>query len=167
NLNLTGTYYYDDAEQYGNNIEHFDLDDFVASYSASDSLSFAGEFLNEVQPQISNHNIRYSQTSGYSLYATYSPIANLSISPRYTRIFNNNSTDTHQDFDDQDGFYPGNDSAAAFDDYTLTAKYQMGPLTHILEYQADAASEYEYFTGTNQTPTQIQQTLTYAAVYAF
>ncbi|MGH7441745.1 MAG: outer membrane beta-barrel protein, partial [bacterium] len=63
NLNLTGTYYYDDTESHNNAIEHSDLDDFVASYSATDSLSFAGEFLNETKPQVPGAS-HYLQTSG-------------------------------------------------------------------------------------------------------
>jgi hypothetical protein len=183
NLNLTATWYLQNylaipgfatttissSENWAN---------LIATYTATGELSFAGEYLLKSYDILGNPGYPTNSPGypnidpieqGYALYATYSPaaVANLSISPRF-----------EQWFDPQGQWAAAAGETAALgiagpsttDDYTLTVKYQMGPLAHILEYRADASDEEIYPTNIPKEPTafeKIDQTLTYAAVYSF
>jgi len=156
----------------------------VATFTATSELSFAGEGLLKIYDI--DGDKAYGQAAGnsgypnidpiqdgYALYATYSPamVANLSISPRFEQWFNPSASLPIN------GFTGGNEATllslagpGVIDDYTLTLKYQMGPLAHMLEYRADASSAYSYPTDNGTKPafmSKIDQTLTYAAVYSF
>jgi Putative beta-barrel porin-2, OmpL-like. bbp2 len=206
NLNLTGTWYLQQALNLGHTQYYYaDSDNeyelnvladtewgnFIATYQASSTLSFAGEYLFKEYSLLGNPlyqeavdngifpNINPIQ-QGYALYATYSPVNNLSISPRFEQWYNPEFGSTAF----EDGIYalgeggldvitinlPGVGTPAVTDDYTLTLKYQMGPLAHILEYRADASDVPNVFTVNGKKPSQyneVQQTLTYAMEYSF
>jgi hypothetical protein len=179
NLNLTGTWYLQDYLTTPTTIDSsLNWANFIATYTATSELSFAGEYLLKDYCVLGNPyypagtpgypNINPIQ-QGYALYATYSPamVANLSISPRF-----------EQWFDPQGQWAAAGGETAALgiagpsttDDYTLTVKYQMGPLAHILEYRADASDEEIFPTDNGTKPaflSEVNQTLTYAAVYSF
>ena len=176
NLNLTGVYY---LNPYANNalgqISNIDWFNVIAAYTATSSLSFAGEYLlkDYMDPIAKSSTYKpYSpKQQGYALYATYNtPIANLTLSPRYEQWFN-------PDGGSATGYYNiplAGPSTLPYqlNDATVTLKYAMGPLAHILEYRADASNRSEFVTGnipSSGTPTfsQIQQTITYAAEYSF
>jgi hypothetical protein len=181
NLSLTGTYYLaDDLDSVNLNngttgISNLQLINGIASYTATSSLSFAGEYLAQIYTgnwasddyfinQGSHGN--YLQSSGYALYATWNtPVANLSLSPRFTQWFNPNTGAPVGT--------PGATTPYQLDDYTVTLKYQMGPVAHTLEYEATASNLTQFAGGAgNPTlgyskPTDVQQTLTYAAIYSF
>jgi len=187
NLNLTGTWYMQNylsvpaipATLVGPSLNWGNL---VATYTANSEWNFAGEFLLKVYDidgtyysggSSSYPNIDPIQ-DGYALYATYTPasVANLSISPRFEQWFNP-SASLPNFGGGTIGTALGLAGPVVVDDYTLTVKYQMGPLAHILEYRADASNAgifpTNYVNSGYSEPfaSKIQQTLTYAAVYSF
>jgi hypothetical protein len=151
---------------------------FIATYTATSELNVAGEYLlkdycivsDPAYPTGTAGFPNYNPVQmGYALYATYSPamVANLSISPRFEQWF---------DPQGQSASDAGATGALGIagpsttDDYTLTVKYQMGPLAHMLEYRADASDQEIFPTNNGTKPafmSKIDQTLTYAAVYSF
>jgi len=147
--------------------------DFNASYQALASLSVAAEYLYKTAIDNSSDfdrgvgNDKYSpKAQGYALYATYTtPVANLSVAGRFEQWMSP---------DLGNGTWWGNPSVGAnsyvYNSYTLTVKYAAGPLTHILEYRADASNDYNFQTNGNNNnvgASQVDQTVTYAAVYGF
>ena len=154
---------------------------FIATYTATSELSFAGEYLLKDYCIVSDPAYQaaggapagfpnYNPVQmGYALYATYSPamVANLSISPRFEQWFNPQGQSTT---DAGATTALGIVGPSTTDDYTLTVKYQMGPLAHMLEYRADASDQEIFPTNNGNKPafmSKIDQTLTYAAVYSF
>jgi len=175
NLNLTGTWYLDEANLDGGQLYSTNDANFIATYTLGSSLTFAGEYLLTEFSLLGNpayaggpHYNPIEQ--GYALYATYNtPIANLSLSPRFEQWYSP---------DDAALGYAGIAPATAAnvtDDYTLTLKYQMGPLAHMLEYRMDAINYSSLAAAGFATaesnkpnfPSEVNQTLTYAAVYSF
>jgi hypothetical protein len=181
NLNLTGVWYLNNNNPVINSANSttglYDIEwaNFIASYTASDSLSFAGEYLYKAtvnnQPD-SATNENYVANDGYALYATYNtPIANLSLSPRFEQWFNPN-TGSAIGYPIATMMTGPATLPLQLNEYTITLKYVMGPLSHMIEYRCDASNRYEFVTGnipSSSMPTfsQLQQTLTYAAVYSF
>jgi Putative beta-barrel porin-2, OmpL-like. bbp2 len=179
NLNLTATWYLQDYLTTPATIDSsLNWANLIATYTATSELNFAGEYLLKDYCVLGNP---YYPTNtpgfpnvdpieqGYALYATYSPamVANLSISPRFEQWF-----DPAGQWAAAGGLTGalGIAGPSTTDDYTLTVKYQMGPLAHMLEYRSDASDEEIFPTNYPKNPTfmsKINQTLTYAAVYAF
>jgi len=161
NLNLTGLWYLNN-DDFAVGLPAMDVQwaNFIATFTATDSFTLAGEYLFKeyVAPQSATGLSYYPIQQGYALYATFSPMPNWSFSPRFEQWFNPNAL-----------FTP----PVVTNDYTLTAKYQMGPLAHMLEYRMDAtnqsAASYYTIQGSSKPAflSDIQQTLTYAAVYSF
>jgi hypothetical protein len=172
----------------------FDTTHFIdlnVQYQVLASLQIAGEYLYKTVIDGSSAIDRASygwQTDAYSpkmqsfaLYATYNtPINNLSVSGRWEQV---NSPDALSAGTTVSGVTVGL-PFLTLDTYTGTVKYVAGPLTHVLEYRADAANTAVFHTDGNyhaqNTPyysnnynwssaalSQIQQTITYAAVYNF
>lgn len=179
NLSLTGTYYLENNQAVAINthaIANQEMTNAIASYTVSDSLSVAGEYLlvdsTGDAASTLDGGANYVQSSGYSLYATWNtPVANLSLSPRFTQWFNPNlgvSSVGYVYSPTSAGYTP-----YQLDDYTVTLKYQMGPVAHTLEYQATASNLKQFPGGAGNptagysSPTDVQQTLTYAAIYSF
>jgi len=191
NLSLTGTWYLNNDQMVspggaiGGELYDIEWGNFIATYQAMDSLSFAGEYLFKEysllgtpvfnEAGILNYN---PIQQGYALYATYNtPIANLSFSPRWEQWFNPTmGYDTASAGGFELGQFLGQGGTPTkLAELTLTAKYQMGPLAHMVEYRVDGASAdngatYPFITSNGNKPSflsQYQQTLTYAAVYSF
>jgi hypothetical protein len=173
NLNLTGTWYLDEANALAGQLYSTNDANFIATYTAGSSLTLAGEYLLTEYSLLGNPGyvgFHYNPIAqGYALYATYNtPIANLSLSPRFEQWYNPNATALGSV-----GLASG--MANVTDDYTLTLKYQMGPLAHMLEYRMDAINYSSLATngfGTAESGranflSEVNQTLTYAAVYSF
>jgi hypothetical protein len=175
NLDLIGTWYLDEANTDAGQLYSTNDANFIATYTLGSSFTFAGEYLLTEFSLLGNpayaggpHYNPIAQ--GYALYATYNtPIANLSLSPRFEQWYSP---------DDAALGYAGLAPAVpanVTDDYTLTLKYQMGPLAHILEYRADAINPSSvaaagFSTAENNKAnflSEVNQTLTYAAVYSF
>lgn len=141
-----GSYLSDGSLPYG------DAMNFMFSYTLSETLSFAGEYLYNLSapttlPSVNDYR---AKEQGYSLYATYvTPVEGLSISPRFGQWFTPDSTPN------------------GTDEYTLTVKYSKGALAHYLEYRSDASTGTAFTTGDDNTATTTQQTVTYAAVYSY
>jgi len=198
NLNLTGTWYLQNYLTTGGIpfvlAPTTDVDssvnwaNLVATYTANSEWNFAGEYLfksfdvlgDPLYDNFIDGNTGFpnynTENMGYALYATYAPssVANLSISPRFEQWFNPTAGIPLNPFTGSNiGGYVGANSTAVFNDYTLTVKYQMGPLAHMLEYRADASNANIFPTnntnGNYAEPfnSKIQQSLTYAAVYSF
>jgi hypothetical protein len=191
-LSLTGTYYLNPANTLGGatvgtdatgDIANIDWFNLVAAYTATDSLSFTGEYLlkDYIQPVVPTGTKAFSpKQQGYALYATYT-MGSFTVSPRFEQWFNpdfGSSTGVNAiNLTPAQAAHAGIVSGTApyqLDDITVTLKYAMGPLSHILEYRADASDRYEFLTGNvpngaGQTATwsQVQNTITYAAVYSF
>jgi hypothetical protein len=163
-LSLTAVFYEDHAA-----IDTpVDMFNFIASYTVSDKLSFAGEYLykTQINPNPNNNPLIISpKWQGYALYASYM-LGSLTIAPRLESWFN-------PDGGNANSYAAG--SSYQYNDVTLTLKYPVGPVTNILEYRADSASNFEFATADSITsgggdPTkqsQVDSTITYAAVYGF
>jgi hypothetical protein len=158
--------------------------DVNIAYTLSPKFSFAIEYL--YQTIIDNagdweaSNWGYTtknspKNQGYALYATYNtPVDGLSVNGRFEQFF---SPDANYNYTQYDNYSLGYSNNFEISSYTLTVKYAKGPLTHILEYRADASNEYEFqtkgqdagygATAVNTDFSQIDQTLTYAAVFSF
>jgi hypothetical protein len=158
--------------------------DFNLAYTLNAKFNFGAEYL--YQTFIDNAgaweaaNLGYTQKNspkdqGYALYATYNtPVSNLSVNGRFEQWFQPDVNYNQTQYSADNGYYAlGINQMNLFqlDDYTLTVKYVAGSLSHILEYRADAANGYIFQTkGNNVTASdhsQIDQTVTYAAVYSF
>lgn len=174
-LNLTGVWYLNNGISVNGALEDIEWGNFIASYSVMDNLSFAGEYLVKEYNATQIGGPYNPIQQGYALYATYSPIANLSISPRFEAWANPTLGGVFAQYINNgdlviSGFV---NTPTVLNDYTLTAKYQMGPLAHILEYRVDASnlSDAPFVTSNSSDNfnflSNIQQTLTYAAVYSF
>jgi hypothetical protein len=150
--------YYEKVERSGvgtpvnDNKFYFDP---LASYTISDSLSVAGEYLYETEkaPTITGVTPYTPKQQGYALYVNYTtPIAGLSLVPRYEQWWavDGSSTDP-------------------WNDLTLTLKYAQGPLTHYLEYRNDSTTPPSFPAAAGASPSLLysQNTITYAAVYGF
>jgi len=164
NLSLTGTYYVTSAPapaapnyaisttQVGAFSTNQEMLNFVGSYQAMANLAVVGEYLyidNPVPSDASQTLNLSTKMQGYALYLDYqTPIANLKIDPRF-----------------EQWFQP--DAGNQIDEYTITAKYAMGPITHYLEFRDDNNANKIYSTGVNASMSTTQNTLTYAATYAF
>lgn len=163
NLSLTGTYYNNpitpqnyaiSSTQIGSLWANTDLFNFVGSYQAMANLAVVGEYLyiDNALPSDASQTLNLSsKQQGYALYLDYqTPIANLKIDPRF-----------------EQWFQP--DLSNEINEYTITIKYAMGPLTHYLEFRDDNNAEkiYSGGIGAGATPTTTQNSLTYAAVYSF
>jgi hypothetical protein len=194
NLSLTGTWYLNNDMNLNvsgvSDLYDIEWGNFIASYTATSELTFAGEYLYKQYALLGNGvwssaggpallgNYDPIQ-QGYALYATYSPasMANWSLSPRFEQWYNPTLGFNNASFGGFLGGYLNNGSSLpgstpnVLDDYTLTLKYQMGPLAHMLEYRADATSFAGFTTSNGKNnytfPSKVQQTLTYAAVYSF
>jgi hypothetical protein len=192
NLSLTGTWYLNNdqlvtytGDPNGGELYDIEWGNLVATYQAMDNLSFGGEYLFKEYSLLGTYTFNAAGIlpynaiqQGYALYATYNtPIANLSISPRWEQWFNPTlGYDTTSPGGAFLGTFLGqNVTPVKLAELTLTAKYQMGPLAHMLEYRVDGASAdnggpYPFLTSNGNKPSffsQFQQTLTYAAVYSF
>lgn len=162
NLNLTGVFYKDLAGGYSNTtagkFDYTNTGDFIATYTVNSALNVAGEYLDQQYFQFDG--IVFQQ-QGYALYATYA-LGNLSISPRFEQWFTPYGANT-TNFSTTPRY--------ELSDYTLTLKYPMGPISHMLEYRSDASNAAEFSTtgslNSGKTPSYIDQTITYAAVYSF
>jgi len=149
-----------------------DMLNFIASYQIVDSLAFAGEYLTKMQPVPGDASNFYSSSinsDGYALYLDYkTPLAGLSIDPRYEQWFNSSYQYVNSTFTGVVGVPP-----SQFNEFTLTIKYAKGPLTHYLEYRNDASPKDVFVTGAAlnstgvQTTSNSENTVTYAAVYSF
>jgi len=175
NLNLTGTWYLDEANALAGQLYSMTDANFIATYTLGSSWTFAGEYLLTEFSLLGNPGYaggpNYNPIEqGYALYATYNtPIANLSLSPRFEQWYNPDAAAL--------GFAGIAPAAPAnvTDDYTLTLKYQMGPLAHMLEYRMDAVNYSSLAaagfataeSGRANFLSEVNQTLTYAAVYSF
>jgi len=190
NLSLTGVYYLNPGYTLGGigtdatgDIANIDWFNFVASYTVNGSLSFAGEYLlkDYIQPVVPTGTKAFDpKQQGYALYSTWS-MGNFSLSPRFEQWFNPDGGSAAGvntiNLTPAQAAHAGIVSGTApyqLNDITVTLKYAMGPLSHILEYRADASNRYEFLTGNvpngaGQTATwsQVQNTITYAAVYSF
>jgi hypothetical protein len=160
NLSVNAIYYRDVVGTATNGtFSPTDYYDFTASYTASDSLSFGAEYLHKEFFPYTAGTQTSSVSQGYALYSTY-VIKNLNISPRFEQYFIPDGAGTN-----------GASATPTYElsDYTLTLKYPMGPVSHILEYRVDASNAAEFYTNSDNSGkgTQLDQTLTYAAVYAF
>jgi hypothetical protein len=191
NLSLTGVWYLNNNVELNNlaksglpapapsyisttaaGLSDIEWGNFIATYQAMDNLSFAGEYLFKEYSILGTVQIpgNYNPIQqGGALYATYSPIANLSISPRVEMWANPSWGGVLSQFASLEGVTAG---STVLNEYTLTVKYQMGPLAHMLEYRADASnlSDASFWTTNGTKPgfdSNLQQTLTYAAVYSF
>jgi len=151
-LGLTAVFYQDHAAV-DTPIYMFN---FIGTYALSGSLSFAGEYLYKTTINTGTNPIN-PKTQGYALYATY-VLDKLTIAPRFESVFLPDSGDASLST-------PG--SSYQYNDYTLTLKYPVGPVTNILEYRMDAASNFEFSTTDAAAPSQTNQTVSYAAVYGF
>jgi hypothetical protein len=180
NLALNAQFYSSDANLYANNtglggpwFDTNDMIDFNAAYTLNDSLSFAFEYLYDTMLDgggtapfgftMYPYSPKVNSLAGYVTYNT--PVKNLSVAGRYEHV---NSPDQGVFF--WSGTANGSNvgfPALAMDSYTVTVKYAMGPVTDILEYRADAASDYNQFTTSNGTATQVDSTVTLAATYGF
>jgi Putative beta-barrel porin-2, OmpL-like. bbp2 len=150
-------------------IPYTDFVNVLASYQATDSLGFNAEYLYKTTLSTDGGITPSTKQNAYALYANWAtPMKGLSLLPRFEQVFSPdnsnagiNSTTT-----------PATLAASPYaqDSYTLTLKYVDGPLTHFLEYRADASDLYQY-SGPNPTSAsdlkQIAQTVTYAAAYSF
>ena len=177
NLTVNAQWYEDLANSYKNSgggqgyFDTIDNIDVNVSYQVMDSLSLAGEYLYKTALDGSSDADRFNvfdkfspKAQGYALYATYTtPVSNLSVAGRFESWFS----------PDQNSSTWGNTSVGMseyqVDSYTLTVKYVMGPLSHILEYRSDASNGYDFQTNStnNNNLSQTDQTVTYAAVYGF
>jgi len=160
NLSLYGLYYRDmGTATAGGPFSPTDIYDLNGSYTISDSLMVAAEYLHKELFPYTTGTQTSSVSQGYALYATYS-VAGLSISPRFEQFFVPDGAGT---------FGASTTPTYEMSDYTLTLKYPMGPVSHILEYRADASNAAEFYTNGDGSAkgTQIDQTVTYAAVYGF
>ncbi len=186
NLNLTALYYLQNDQMLnstGMAGKIYDLQwaNFIATYTATSNLNFAGEYLlkdynllgNQIYASFGNPTAYNPIQQGYALYATYNFTPNLSISPRFEQWYNPTFADNFSTVGENVGAYIGAATTPNItDDYTLTLKYQMGPLSHMLEYRCDAISgtNQGFLTSNGNKPSfysDIQQTLTYAAIYSF
>jgi hypothetical protein len=150
----------------GGGIPYTDFINVLASFQATDSLGFNAEYLYKTVLSADGGTTPSTKQNAYALYANWAtPMKGLSLLPRFEQVFspdNNNVNGT------------GSTTITAFplqqDSYTLTLKYVDGPLTHFLEYRADASDLYQY-SGPKPTSAtdakQIAQTVTYAAAYSF
>jgi len=150
NLALNAQYYNFNSGQIAANTDTHDIDLNVA-YTLNDSLSFAGEYF--YTTTISGiANTPSTKINSAALYATYvTPVKNLTVSGR---VEQSNAPDAAL-------------GTRVTDSYTFTAKYAMGPVTDILEYRADAMNGYNSYVTSNGTPTQVDNTVTFAATYGF
>ncbi|NTV53152.1 MAG: outer membrane beta-barrel protein [Candidatus Firestonebacteria bacterium] len=90
------------------------------------------------------------KSQGYALYANYvTPVSGLSVVPRFEQ------------------WYAPDAYALAYD-YTLTAKYAVGAITHYLELRQDIAYPGSYLPPAGETELKsTQMTLTYGVTYSF
>lgn len=168
NLSLSGQWYQDNStDGAGSPINLFN---FIGTYTLSDSLSVAGEYLYKGETSSGK------KAQGYDLYAIYNtPISNLSVTGRFGQWFTPDQwgTATVPTAVSFSGLLPASFLSGDYqtDDYTVTVKYVAGELTHILEYRALASNLYRY--STKESPTsasdfsQIDETITYAAEVSF
>jgi hypothetical protein len=178
-LSLTGTYYLQPVGpvNYGSTATppvgfteytNIDLFNFIVSYQITDPLAFVGEYLYKTQvlPSDASTSFSTSQDSqGYALYLDYqTPVAGLKIDPRFEQWFAGSSSSVNSTFS-------GINSVTQFqlNEFTLTLKYAMGPVTNYLEYRVDGNPSAPYAQGadTSKTLVNAQNTLTYAATYSF
>jgi len=149
---------------------YFDTNDMIdvnAAYTLSDSFSFAAEYLYDTIVDGSTTTPYSPKINALALYATYNtPVKNLSVSGRAEQVMNPDRGAT-TNAGHAPGLLTGTDYT--MDSYTLTVKYAMGPVTDIVEYRADAANGYDFNTNGNNglNPSQVDQTLTFAATYGF
>jgi hypothetical protein len=145
------------AASTGGGISYQDFINYLVAYQATDNLSFNGEYLYTTTIySYTGTGAQNPKTNAYALYANWvTPLAGLSISPRFEQVLTPDNTNTGT-------------SPYQTDSYTLTAKYADGPLTHYLELRSDASDLFQYSDG-KAVPTysQSQLTLTYAAAYGF
>jgi len=179
NLALNAQYYNSDAGLYDTNgtpvngpwFDDNSMIDVNAAYTLNDSLSFAAEYFYSTMidgsPSQTFFTLKYPyspKVNAFALYATYNtPVKNLSVSGRVEQV---DSPDAYSAFGTANGNNVGL-AALTIDSYTFTAKYVMGPVTDILEYRADAASDYNQYVTSNGTATQVDSTVTLAATYGF
>jgi hypothetical protein len=145
------------AASIGGGISYQDFINYLISYQATDTLSFNGEYLYTTTIySYTGTGAQNPKTNAYALYANWNtPMAGLSISPRFEQVMTPDNTNTGT-------------SPYQTDSYTLTLKYADGPLTHYLEYRDDASDLFQYSDNKAvPTLTQNQMTLTYAAAYGF
>jgi hypothetical protein len=168
NLGLTASWSGEPSSKTAAGIKYTDFANVLASYQAMDSLGFNFEYLYKTTIDVVTGNAALSpKQHGIALYANWAtPMKGLSLLPRVEWVMSPDNTNTMT-------FTPPTTVVAspyAQNSYTLTLKYVDGPLTHFLEYRADASDLYQY-SGPNPTTAsdakQISQTVTYAAAYSF
>jgi hypothetical protein len=175
-LNLIGTYYFEPIKDDWHELAPTDKSvydqahvlNFVSSYKASDSLSFAGEYLYRTIIPNSNYSGDYKmglKDQGYALYSTYT-LGQFSVSPRFAQYF-----------------YPDDDLYKAHpwwgqymldkqvyeqkNQYTLTFKYAFGSLTAYLEGNVYATPEHFTFTNGSSSNIGTQSNILIGASYQF
>lgn len=143
--------------------------DVVGGYTFTDTLSINAEYLytTTLDPKPATTTpVMYTpvspKTQGYAVYVNWTtPMAGLSVIPRFEQYYQPDANNT-------DGGLVPMGYGTVDNSSTLTLKYADGPLTHYLEYRADASNLYKYAGSKPADPmTQIQQTVTYAAMYGF
>jgi hypothetical protein len=163
-LSLTANYYLESnrtaaGEQPFENTHYLE---FIATYQAMPDLACALDYLYKTTLESSTKDdagnlvgdTSSPKSQGYALYLNYTtPVKGLSLIPRFEQ------------------YYMPDAASLAFD-YTLTAKYVTGPLTHSLELRHDIAYPGVFEPSgnlaiTSDQLTSTQTTLTYAATYAF
>lgn len=148
-------------------LHYFNL---LGSFQVADSLGVSAEYLYKTRiangekntagnlittstmtdPSTGNAVVFSPKWQGYALYLNYAtPIANLSVIPRYSQWWTEGSST------------PG-------DDLTLTAKYVTGALAHNLEFRTDSTAPAIFAGAGGVTELQYRQnTLTYGATFSF
>lgn len=174
NLSLTGLWYLNptpSALPLGQ--EENDWFNFQAAYTLNSSLSFTGEYLYHITLDPTASSTTYTPWSpkeqGYALYSTYNTsIANLSLSPRFEQWFAPDGYNTGSALG-TGGVLNAMNAATPdqVDELTVTLKYVMGPLSHILEYRTDVNTATWGAVPLGSKVSTADQTLTYAAIYAF
>jgi hypothetical protein len=174
NLGLTASWSGEPASKNAAGIKYQDFANLLVSYQAMETLGLNFEYLYNTTID-SNPNTDPTKGAianspkqhAFALYANWAtPMKGLSLDPRVEWLMSPDNTNI------QTGTTPATIAASPYsqESYTLTLKYVDGPLTHFLEYRADASDLYQY-SGPNPTSAsdakQISQTITYAAAYSF
>lgn len=159
---------YENPNLVGSLLGNSDTLDVLAAYTFSDSLSANLEYLYQTQLDpnpATTTPVVYTPLSpkqqGVAAYVSWmTPVKNLSLIPRWEQY-------AQPDADNVTVPY-------VEDSTTITLKYMDGPLTHYLEYRADAINLFAYDSGNYDatatppiTKSQTNQTVTYAVSYGF
>jgi len=169
NLGVTASWSGEPSAKTAAGIDDTDFANVLLSYQAMDSLGFNAEYLYKttIHADVTTAGVVNQKQHGIALYANWAtPMKGLSLLPRVEWVMSPDNANTVT------GTTPATLAGTPYaqDSYTLTLKYVDGPLTHFLEYRADASDLYQY-SGPNPTSQsdlkQVSQTVTYAAAYSF